>query len=490
MNINSFDKPPVERIKRSNQYLKESFGIAVKPFSKRETLMKIRESAHRKMVAMRGSNKRFHLDPEYCKLLALHETSDLMLQEGMYAQNEGYRAMCEMLEGTVAELLNSGYSLDEACGECMNRYRQDPRWCYDDQFVLPLVITAAKKYMEGMHDQDAMMEQEGQMDEGAFYEKMSRVMTLPENTTVSQRLESMYEYVNELAEGMGQTPQIMREFIMRLDAEKVPQAIAAFEGKIRKNLEEQNAFNLAAAAAARKGKKQFEFPEGSGEMHPVTMDPQTAKEISEGDAFIRADDLLNEQGRLDLDHISELLAQAILSEDAEKIAMYKKQYNTMYESIYGETSVRAQDIISEDVDIDQAEVVMAAQGLSSELQDQIEKLGRLMNEDLVAIVDQMRYEMGAQVASQFQDEVGGALNTQLENAKQAKQTIDNSIVTIAGGEIMGTEQTPAPEEPDMGAGDEDGLGVEEPRENEPEDQDELDLDDADLPLGREESEGL
>lgn len=488
MNINSFDKTPIDRIKRSNKYLKESFGIAVKPFSKRETLTKIRESAHRNMVQIRGSNKRFHLDPEYCKLLALHETSDLMLKEGMYAQNEGYQSMCEMLEGTVYELMDAGYNMDEACGECMNRYRRDSRWCYDDEFVLPLVITAAKKYMEGMHARDAMMEQEGQIDEGAFYERMCSAMTFEKEMPISQRLESMYEYVTELAEGMGKTPETMREFIMRAEAKKVPEIIAAFEGKIRKNLEEQNAFNVAAAEAARAGKKEFEFPAGSGKMHKVTMDPETAEKIAEGDRFLKADDLLEEQAQQDLEHISELLAQAILSEDAKKIAKYRKQYNTMYESIYGEKSVRARDIISEEVDIDQAEVVMAAQGLSSELQDQIEKLGRLMNEDLVAIVDQMRYEMGAQVASQFQDEVGGALNTQLENAKQAKQSIDNSIVIIAGGEQMGSEQAAEPAEPEAEIGGEDELDLDT---EEPADQEgELDLDDAELPLGREESEGL
>lgn len=485
MNINSFDKTPVDRIKRSNKYLKESFGIAVKPFSKRETLTKIRESAHRNMVQIRGSNKRFHLDPEYCKLLALHETSDLMLREGMYAQNEGYRSMCEMLEGTVYELMDSGYSMDEACGECMNRYRRDSRWCYDDEFVLPLVITAAKKYMEGMHAQDAMMEQEGQIDEGAFYERMCGAMKFEAGTPISQQLESMYEYVAELAEGMGCTEEVMREFLMRQEAKKVPEAIAAFEGKIQEKMLNDS---IKYMYSLEKEGMSIEQIASELNMTPEEVRDAMSRTKSNESKFLKADDLLEEQAQQDLEHISELLAQAILSEDAKKIAKYRKQYNTMYESIYGEKSVRARDIISEEVDIDQAEVVMAAQGLSSELQDQIEKLGRLMNEDLVAIVDQMRYEMGAQVASQFQDEVGGALNTQLENAKQAKQAIDNSIVSIAGGEQMGSEQAAEPAEPEAEIGGEDELDLDT---EEPADQEgELDLDDAELPLGREESEGL
>jgi len=38
------------------------------------------------------------------------------------------------------------------------------------------------------------------------------------------------------------------------------------------NMEESNAFILAADAAKDAGKKQFEFPKGSGKMHPVTLE--------------------------------------------------------------------------------------------------------------------------------------------------------------------------------------------------------------------------
>ena len=41
-------------------------------------------------------------------------------------------------------------------------------------------------------------------------------------------------------------------------------------GKRDEELEE-SAFNLAADAARDDGKKEFEFPKGSGKMHPVTI---------------------------------------------------------------------------------------------------------------------------------------------------------------------------------------------------------------------------
>ena len=44
---------------------------------------------------------------------------------------------------------------------------------------------------------------------------------------------------------------------------------------------DENAYNMAAAAAARAGKDEFEFPEGSGKMHPVKMKKDTAHAMGE-----------------------------------------------------------------------------------------------------------------------------------------------------------------------------------------------------------------
>lgn len=44
---------------------------------------------------------------------------------------------------------------------------------------------------------------------------------------------------------------------------------------------DENAYNMAAAAAARAGKDEFEFPEGSGKMHPVKMKKDAAHAMGE-----------------------------------------------------------------------------------------------------------------------------------------------------------------------------------------------------------------
>ena len=47
-----------------------------------------------------------------------------MLNEGMYAV-QVYNEMKEMVGASVKELMDSGYTMDEACGECNSSYRMD-----------------------------------------------------------------------------------------------------------------------------------------------------------------------------------------------------------------------------------------------------------------------------------------------------------------------------------------------------------------------------
>ena len=52
------------------------------------------------------------------------------------------------------------------------------------------------------------------------------------------------------------------------------------------------------------------------------------------------------------------------------------------------------DMIAEEVEVEQAEVVMALRALSDDVQGHIERIGRMINEDLPAIADQLSAEFG------------------------------------------------------------------------------------------------
>ena len=63
---------------------------------------------------------------------------------------------------------------------------------------------------------------------------------------------------------------------------------------------------------------------------------------------------------------------------------------------------------------------MAVRALADDIQGHVEEIGRMANESIPAIADQMRGEMGAQAAATFADSVNGLLATYIEASKGAK----------------------------------------------------------------------
>ena len=108
----------------------------------------MKDSANQKIVSIKGSSQKFQLEPEYIKYLNIRDLSATMLSEGMYAESPKYMEMKDSLMASVQNLMDSGYTMDEASSECMNRYRMDPRFAFDDEHVKTIILKAAKDYME------------------------------------------------------------------------------------------------------------------------------------------------------------------------------------------------------------------------------------------------------------------------------------------------------------------------------------------------------
>ena len=114
------------------------------------------------------------------------------------------------------------------------------------------------------------------------------------------------------------------------------------------------------------------------------------------------------------------------------------------------------DMIAEEVEVEQAEVVMALRALSDDVQDHIERIGRMINEDLPAIADQLSAEFGAQQAQSIKLEAESALDALLVANKGSKEQMDAVIGQLTGGGAGMMDQP-------MDA----GLGAEEPMMDEP-----------------------
>ena len=84
-----------------------------------------------------------------------------------------------------------------------------------------------------------------------------------------------------------------------------------------------------------------------------------------------------------------------------------------------------------ETEVSQAEVMMAAKGFAQELQEMVEKIGRLQNEDLPPVTDQMRETYGMESASAFQTQIYGALQSVMDALYTAKGQVDDAVGNMA-----------------------------------------------------------
>ena len=91
-------------------------------------------------------------------------------------------------------------------------------------------------------------------------------------------------------------------------------------------------------------------------------------------------------------------------------------------------------------EIEQARVTMAQRDLADSVQDLVSKISDMQNEKLPALVSAMKDEMGIEQANQFNGAASSALQTLLDAANSARDSLDNASRGQLGA--MGAE-TPA-----------------------------------------------
>ena len=368
MKIANFNQTPLDRIKKMNDYLKENHGVKVTGFHTKNKLETVREKAEMHVVRLRNTNKKFNIDPEYAKYLGVRDVIDTMLEEGVYADSPALEGMRQELNAEVQNLMDGGYTVDEACAETMNRYRQDPRYAYDDEFVLPIVIKAAKAYESSCNRESI----ETDINEPVLRELAKEVGIDLETV---ENYDAIEEKLGTFADVSGKSRDAVVGFLNGLELDSISPGIQMFGAKIG----EQNKFTGARQDAIEKGEKEFEV---DGKTYKVSGD----------------------------------------TKDEEKQA---KKESKMFDDIIDE-------MIAEEVEVEQAEVVMAIRALADDVQNHIERIGRMVNEDIPAIADQMVAEFGVDQAGQIKDQMEQALQALLDANKVGKDGVDAVVGQLTG----------------------------------------------------------
>ena len=109
-----------------------------------------------------------------------------------------------------------------------------------------------------------------------------------------------------------------------------------------------------------------------------------------------------------------------------------------------------------EVDAAEAEITMAARGIVDELQDVIEKLGKIQNDQIGPLADEMAYSHGPDQAATFKGSVDDAINSLLGQARSAKDAVQDATLVLSG-EKMADDMGDVELGGDMGADLEDDI---------------------------------
>jgi len=354
MNITDFNPTGKTKLGKMNKLLSEQFGIKLNGAPERKKLERVMETANKALIQIRGSQKKFHLDPEYIKFLGLRDAAETMIAEGNYVKSPAYETMAQSLRTTVQELMDAGYSKDDACAETMNRARMNGAWAFAEDVMSPIIASAATQYVAEYEvaNDPALVEYDAASNmSDALIAEMARELNMRVEDT--ETLGAIAEKISMFAEVSGKTPEAIVEFLNGLNEGDMANGIQMFGRKVaRENSVRSDALREAQEAA------------------------------SKGDV-------------------------------------------TMFSDLID-------SILNEEVDVEQAEVVMAVRSLSDDVQSQIERISDMMNKDVPAIADQMRAEQGATAAQQFSDTISGNLSTYLEAARACKSSIDSQVMSLSG----------------------------------------------------------
>lgn len=108
-------------------------------------------------------------------------------------------------------------------------------------------------------------------------------------------------------------------------------------------------------------------------------------------------------------------------------------------------------------EVQQAQVVLAAQDMVDKMQGMLEDISELQFKELPALVDSIKNQVGIDQATQFNGDASAALSGLMQNLQAAKQQLDQALGVVTGTAAPAAPDAAAPlpgTEPDAEAGSE------------------------------------
>ena len=130
--------------------------------------------------------------------------------------------------------------------------------------------------------------------------------------------------------------------------------------------------------------------------------------------------------------------------DAQIIALQKQKADLIKQANNPMAEGRRARRLREASEIQQAQVVLAAQDMVDQVQKMSEQVSAMQFKDLPALIDQIKNEVGVDQATQFNGDASAALSGLLQNLGGAKQQLEAALGVVTGQapQVPGEELAP------------------------------------------------
>lgn len=406
MLLNDIGKSPNSTFKRINQHLESNYGFKISEDVSDKDLVMIIEKIEDEITELKIKGDDAKASPEISKrLLVLEGVRQLRESAAMRLQSTKYNSVINDLTKFVIDMYditategNEIAAFENAVSRAMDEYRSSRYRFPDDEVELKVRNNAASEIQGSLDDEAGI--QLG-LGEEAWSVKSS---IAAESVSDHDNVDTQWYLSGEVGEWLGEDltgdwyDEIYDWNLFRGDAK---QAIAVTQKYVSMVDPGSTviAFRTVNGLPLDKAwQEYFDLTEWKIKRQALSADSQ---EMSNTKDLIM--NIGNKQPALHE-------GKRVMKEQHNLVKNLRKLLET---------------------EVSQAEVMMAAKGFAQELQEMIEKIGRLQNEDLPPVTDQMRETYGMQSASAFQTQIYGALQSVMDSLYTAKAQVDDSVSNMA-----------------------------------------------------------
>jgi hypothetical protein len=421
MLLHDIGKSPDSTFRRINQHLETNYGFKISEQASDKDLVAIMEQIEEEITDLKVKGDDAKGSSEISKrLLVLEGLKSLREYAIVQFQSKELEPLISNMIDAIVDHFNKGgvhmAHFDSAVEHAMREYRKSD-YDFPNDYIENRIRNGAMTKLQAHNPEDTMgmgNELEGGMMEAKDLEEKKWIKTDPAKKGMFNGKDKS-EIDSEKA-ALKKKHANQEGPISAADKTKMHELEFASRAKSKGGLEEESVYT-------RMGKRA-----GAGGGH--------AAELPDTEAGRRAGAMADKSG---------LALQPQVSDNDEQVPMIRDKHGRMVPDPFAaQAAARRKGIVMKEhenlvknlrrlleTEVSQAEVMMAAKGFAQELQEMVEKIGRLQNEDLPPVTDQMRETYGMESASAFQTQIYGALQSVMDALYTAKQQVDDAVGNMA-----------------------------------------------------------